>query len=223
MTFEFDHVFICVSLGGEEAERLRAFGLIEGPPNVHPGQGTACRRFFFANSYLELLWVSDPVEAQSERTQPTRLWERWSGRNAGVCPFGIVFRAKAGHEGEVPFPAWEYHPAYLPPTLSLHVATNAGAPTEPMLVYLPLSRRPDSNPGSTGSVLTHGPGLREITRVQLTIPHSEVPSPAVASLTTSEVIGFRAGSEYLLELGFDQELGLRRADFRPSLPLEFCW
>src|SRR6266705_2850427 len=73
MTSEFDHVFICVSVGGEEAGALAAFGLTEGTPNVHPGQGTACRRFFFANNYLELLWVSNAGEAQSEAIQPTHL------------------------------------------------------------------------------------------------------------------------------------------------------
>jgi hypothetical protein len=38
-----------------EAERIAAFGLCEGPSNVHPGQGTANRRFFFRNAMLELL------------------------------------------------------------------------------------------------------------------------------------------------------------------------
>ena len=57
MPLQFDHLFICTSVGAPDAERLVAFGLTEGEPNVHPGQGTACRRFFFRNAYLELLWV----------------------------------------------------------------------------------------------------------------------------------------------------------------------
>jgi hypothetical protein len=54
MTVEFDHMFICTQLGAPEADRLVAFGLSEGTPNSHPGQGTACRRFFFRNAMLEL-------------------------------------------------------------------------------------------------------------------------------------------------------------------------
>jgi hypothetical protein len=50
MTFEFDHAFICVSVGGDEASALTALGLNEREPSSHPGHGTACRRFFFANS-----------------------------------------------------------------------------------------------------------------------------------------------------------------------------
>lgn len=63
MAIQLDHVFICTSLDAPAAEQLAAFGLTEGEPNVHPGQGTACRRFFFRNVYLELLWVHDPDEA----------------------------------------------------------------------------------------------------------------------------------------------------------------
>ena len=47
-TFELDHLLVWVDVGGPEAERLAAFGLTEGAPNTHPGQGTACRRFFFS-------------------------------------------------------------------------------------------------------------------------------------------------------------------------------
>lgn len=30
MTFELDHLFICTDIGAEEADRLVAFGLVEG-------------------------------------------------------------------------------------------------------------------------------------------------------------------------------------------------
>jgi hypothetical protein len=51
----------------EAAARLSAFGLSEGTPNMHPGQGTPCRRFYFQNAYLELVWVSSEVEIQTPR------------------------------------------------------------------------------------------------------------------------------------------------------------
>ena len=47
MAFELDHVFICAAAGAPEAASLIAFGLTEGTPNTHPGQGTANRRFFY--------------------------------------------------------------------------------------------------------------------------------------------------------------------------------
>lgn len=49
MRIELDHLFVCTAPGAPEAEKLVQFGLQEGPPNQHSGQGTACRRFSFVN------------------------------------------------------------------------------------------------------------------------------------------------------------------------------
>jgi hypothetical protein len=62
MLIELDHLFVCTDPGGPEAEKLVQFGLREGPPNQHPGQGTACRRFSFANAMIELFWVNDGAQ-----------------------------------------------------------------------------------------------------------------------------------------------------------------
>lgn len=51
-TMVLDHIFICVQPGASEAEALIDFGLTEGSPNRHQGQGTANRRFFFRNAFL---------------------------------------------------------------------------------------------------------------------------------------------------------------------------
>lgn len=75
---ELDHVFICTAAGAPEADLLSDLGLTEGPPNVHPGQGTVNRRFCFQNALLELLWVHDPEQAQNAYRRPTHLWERLS-------------------------------------------------------------------------------------------------------------------------------------------------
>jgi hypothetical protein len=119
MTIELDHVFICVAKGGPEGARLVQFGLAEGAPNVHAGQGTANRRFFFRNGMLELLWVEDSAEARSEQSAPTRLWERWLGRSSGLCPFGIVTMPAKQANCEPPFSALEYRPRWLPPALNI--------------------------------------------------------------------------------------------------------
>ena len=110
MPVELDHVFVCVSQGAPEAEQLIQFGFREGTPNVHLGQGTANRRFFFRNSMLEFLWVENSIEAQSEQTLPTGIWERWSGRRSGACPFGVVLRPVSVESTTTPFPSWEYRP-----------------------------------------------------------------------------------------------------------------
>ncbi len=124
---EVDHIFICTQAGAPEAEALLEFGLIEGEPNKHLGQGTANRRFFFHNAMLELLWVEDIDEVQSELTKPMKLYERCFPTDDTVSPFGIAFRPSDIKE-EVSFEAWDYHPMYLPDSLKIQVATNAPIP-----------------------------------------------------------------------------------------------
>src|SRR5215475_6663013 len=108
MAVEFDHLFVCTAPGAPEAETLVRFGLRESLPNSHPGQGTACRRFAFLNAMIELFWVSNSQEAQSERTRRTLLWERWSARARGAAPFGICLRPGDSEDCTLPFPGWEY-------------------------------------------------------------------------------------------------------------------
>ncbi len=113
MMVELDHIFICTELGAPEADQLVAFGLVEGTSNVHPGQGTANRRFFFHNAMLELVWVYDEREARSPPIAPAQLWERWRYRFTGYSPFGICLRplnarrALSGRPAALPFATWE--------------------------------------------------------------------------------------------------------------------
>jgi hypothetical protein len=220
---ELDHVFICVSSDAPEASALTQFGLSEGQPNVHPGQGTACRRFFFSNGYIELLWVDNAAEAQTETVRPTCLWERWEGRTSGSCPFGFVFRPAAHQAASSPFPSWHYRPPYLPNTLDIQVGTNADVPGEPMLAYLSFANRPDARQGAERQNMDHAVGLREISRIQMLGPIGQTLSPALTTAAKAGLIPTGFASEYLLEIGFDGELSRRAKDFRPALPLIFRW
>src|SRR5262249_30068620 len=159
------------------AEGLKAFGLTEGKPNTHPGQGTACRRFFFENAYLELLWVHSATEAQTEETRPTRLWERWSGRTGESCPFAGCVRPAADEQSQEPcFATWDYRPSYFPPGVSLGIARNSETITEPMLCYLESGQRPDRYTALRRQPMEHAAGFHEITRVAFISPGASVRS-----------------------------------------------
>jgi hypothetical protein len=223
MAAEFDHLFICASPGADEARLLASFGLNEGKPNVHPGQGTACRRFFFLNGYIELIWVRNEAESQSEPIRPTHLWERWVGRGSGCCPFGFGFRPGPHHVATPPFPAWDYRPPYLPESWSFQVATNAALLTEPMLFYLSFLNQPGARPGAEPQKVEHSAGLREITRVEMLSPCTDSLSPALTAVVSAGLIRMRTGKEYLIEVGFDGESLGQAADCRPTLPLLLRW
>jgi len=216
MSVELDHVFVCCDVGAPEASFLVRGGLLEGSRNTHPGQGTANRRFFFWNSFLELLWVSDPAEAQSAAVLPTQLWERWFRRASGACPFGVIFRPRGGSIDEAPFPTWSYRPSYLPNDFSIEVGRDM-ALREPQLFYLPFARRPDP---SRREPTTHPAGIDRITSVSVSIPPEHEWSPALARALDAGLFTIRSGPDYLLELGFDGERGAP-LDLRPDLPLLF--
>jgi hypothetical protein len=214
MRFELDHLFVCTAQGGPEAERLVEFGLHEGPSNRHLGQGTANRRFAFGNAMIELLWVSDAQEAQSERSRRTLLWERWSGREGNASPFGICLRPVDSRDTAPPFPSWEYRPAYLPDPLVMHIGE--GGIEEPMWFYLGFMQRARREEW----FIEHPIGIREITGLTLTTP---VPlrSSASQKIIESGILRVLTGATSLLEIEFD---GMRRnehVDFRPDLPLIF--
>ncbi len=215
-----DHVFICCSVGAPEAGALARLGLREGTSNTHPGQGTACRRFFFENAYLELLWVSDPNEAQCEAVRRTRLWDRWSNRGRTACPFGVVLRPPAEpRDLAPPFPTWAYHPSYMPPEVVIEIALDTPL-SEPELFYLGFQRgraRFEQEP------MAHGMPATEITDVGIGIPVPGPRSVAVAAAQAMGLIRIHEAEQYVLELTFDQAMHGATADLRPDLPLILRW
>ncbi|MBI5379015.1 MAG: VOC family protein [Nitrospirae bacterium] len=220
MGYEFDHLFVCTAVGAPEAEHLITFGLTEGASNVHPGQGTANRRFFFHNAMLELLWVHDAAEAQSEPVGRTQLWERWSGWNSKASPFGICVRPADPRSTDVPFPAWEYRPPYLRDSLVIYVGEDTPI-AEPLWFYMDVVRRADSQQVEKRQPLTHPIGFPEVTGVRLTSLSVQPLSGVAQTVLRSGVVSVRPGSEHLLEVMFDGSRHWRSADFRPFLPLVF--
>jgi len=211
---ELDHLFVCTAPGAPEAEKLVQFGLHEGPPSQHAGQGTANRRFAFANAMIELLWVSDAREAQSQSTRRTLLWERWSGREDNASPFGICLRPVDSQDTGPPFPAWEYRPAYLSDPLFMHIG-EVGI-EEPMWVYLGFMRRVHREQ----RFIEHPLGIREITGLTLTTP-LPLRSNLSQKIVESGILATRAGTTSLLEIEFDGNRRKEYMDFRPHLPLVF--
>ncbi|HEY9108024.1 MAG TPA: VOC family protein [Roseateles sp.] len=218
MTLELDHVFICGSPGAPEADALTSLGLNEGSPNTHPGQGTANRRFFFGNAFLELLWVAEPEEARSEQTARTKLWERWSQRTSGASPFGIVFRPQGANTSSAPFATWPYRPNYLPPGLAIEIAE--GVPLEePELVYLPFLLRSGT---PVHEPTEHSLPIRQVCGVAVGLPSgpASLSQPSRAALSAG-LVGYRTAKEHLLELSFHAPLA-SVVDLRPTLPLLLC-
>jgi hypothetical protein len=220
-SFELDHVFICTAVGAPEAALLSNFGLTEGPSNVHPGQGTANRRFFFHNAMLELLWVHDPEQARNAQTRPTHLWERWCGRSRNASPFGICLRPQHPETTALPFPAWAYTPAYVPAPWVIHVGDHATMLAEPLLFYVAFDRSPDQ--AASRSPITHAAGFREITALRVQGPQQTPLSAVLQAAVDTGAVTWCPGSQHHMEIGFDGETHNQIIDLRPTLPLTLSW
>ena len=225
MPLELDHFFICTSAGAPAAEQLIRFGLAEGAPSRHPGQGTANRRFFFEDAFLELLWVDDPAEAQSAAVRRTGLWERWSKRDQGASPFGICLRPAGDRQIQAPFATWEYRPPYLPESLAIQMADNSQMISLPLLFFIPFGRRPDADDEARRPPLDHPAGLRAITRLHIGVSRADAAGSLEQRTVEREcpLVSFVPADEHLLEIGFDNETQTQHHDFRPKLPLVFRW
>ena len=208
MQLAIDHIFITTSVGAPGADLLRDFGLIEGSPNRHTGQGTACRRFFFRNAMLELIWAEDEVELRSPEVRRTQLWEHWRAREESASPIGIIL---SGGD-KCPFPAWRYSNAMMP-GFSIEVA-EATSLEEPLWFHFETSFPPSMQPRE------HPCGFRDLTAVRLTgptLPHDSVTSSMARDCVITTGLG-----RHLLELQFDGGRQ-RHVDFLPDLPLTFTW
>lgn len=219
MAFQLDHVFILCDRGAPEADALVRLGIREGSGNTHPGQGTACRRFFFSNVYLELLWVEDAAEARSEPVWRTRLLDRWTLRRAGACPFGVILRPSFDSvQAPLPFPTWRYTPPYLPAGLAIDVAD--GTPLEePAVFHMGVQR---SRGRTLWEPMGHEPPVRTVSRVSIGGPLPLVPSAARRALEDVRAVAFGDASTYLLTLDFSDTAGAV-ADLRADLPLVLRW
>lgn len=214
MPLQVDHVFVCCDPEAPEAEALLKAGLVEGTRNVHPGQGTENRRFFFARGFLELFWVANADEAQSAPARRLGLWPRWLGRRSGACPFGIVFGpCGAGVEGP-PFASWVYQPKYLPEGTRLLVA-DAMSLQEPALFSMEWAEAP----GIVGSQPTeHAVPLSAMTSVSVGIPSTVTLSEGSRAAVAAGLLTFYDSPTYELAIQFDSPANAR-LDLRPDLPI----
>jgi len=219
MTYALDHLFVCCAEGAPESARLVRLGLAEGSPNTHPGQGTACRRFFFENAYIELIWVTDAQEAQAERAARTRLWSRWSQRAAGASPFAIILRPTGSDEQDPPFASWAYHPLYLPPHLAIHVAE--GTPlSEPAFFFIGFARSPAQ---IQAQPLGHRLGVRRFTAVEVGMPGGSAPCAAARAVQDAGIVTFVEAAHHVMTVTLDDARAGGSADLRPELPLVLRW
>jgi hypothetical protein len=216
MALYLDHAFVLCDVGAPEAEVLTRRGFVEGSANVHPGQGTANRRFFFANFMLELLWVAHPAETASDAVRHTGLWERWSRRTTGASRFGLIYGGVQAQGSSPLFITESYYPTYFPPQTSIEIVQGLSL-DEPALFWIPslsADRRKRSEPTN------HQAAVRIITGVSIGVPTAGALSLSALKARDAGLLDFFDSASPVLEVHFQGE-GEDSIDCRPHLPVVF--
>ena len=215
MSFEVDHVFVAASEGAPEATDLVKAGFVEGPANVHPGQGTACRRFFFENAYLELVWLENRAEASSRVAARTGLRER-AAVESESSHVGVCLRAR-DLAARLPVKTWSYSPPYVPEGMAIPIGANSSRLDEPLLFFLPVGVEPRK------SEEVHPNGARRISRVRLTLPSSLDVSPELAWLTDSGIVEVEPAETESVSVVLDGGTAGDSVALDLAVPLKLSW
>ncbi len=210
---QLDHIFVLASPNAPEADRLTEAGLIEGTSREHPGQGTSNRRFFFANTTLEFLYIHNIAEAINGAGSKLKLVER--AINAEGSPFGLVTRW-FGDEPTPDYPYWEYQPDYFPAPMCFYVGKNSDNFDEPLCICMPPALPPPSTPPEPNNALMN------LTAVELSIPHYAA-SETLTRFGECDLMTIALAEEHKLKLVFNDAAMGRSINLMPDIPLVVIW
>ncbi|MBD2315038.1 VOC family protein [Desertifilum sp. FACHB-1129] len=221
LPLELDHVLIWVQPSAPEIAKLEAMGLQPTSRTAsHQGQGTASRFFFFANAYLELIWLADEAVAQQNTERTAIDWRsRAAWQQTGASPFGVGFRCDRDSVElrHFPHPYWA---EWMSPQTSIYFANSATQALEPLWFvvpeYMAFATQFQQYPDDLQTLAeSHPLGVRKVTDVKITGIHQS----HLAFLSHQTIVTATTGSFPLLEITFDCASQGKILDARPQLPL----
>ena len=198
MPFEIDHLFVVSEFAAPIVDKIVTAGFIEGSARNHPGQGTANRRIFFYNNYLEFLFLTLREETLAENIERTGIIPRCR-RDPKSCPIGIALRKRHSDTTTESFPTWTYQPHYMPPELNIQIATTSHNCASPLVFLVP-------NVASTPSVIDvpeHPTGARFLTDICVGVPADFVFDEPCTILQNAGIAKFVPSADWRVELTFD--------------------
>ncbi|MEL7001644.1 MAG: VOC family protein [Bacteroidota bacterium] len=195
---KIDHIFIFSNNDAEEAGELVNTGFTEGSRRKHPGQGTANRKFYFDNFFLEILYVTDQAEITNDVIGPIKLWKRSNFEPKGTSRFGLCV-VNDDDTDNLFAQALEYQPSYFPEGNAINIITNEENPQLPWTFQLPFkgqNRRSDEP-------TEHRIGAQHLTKATFGIADLKNTVSFVEAFEASEQIDFELSQLNQLKLVFD--------------------
>ena len=216
---ELDHVFVFAPQGSSEQDVvavLEEAGLTVNPERNEFPDGVVGRYVFFANAYLEILWLGPDADTDAE-TRRAATWE-----TSGASPFGIGLRRQPGAPDPLPFRSRAKTEEWMEPGTEMRLLNDASELLAPSLFVVPeyMAMPSWSDPGDDPASRP-AQARTNVTGVRMVATPESVPQATDALIGTS--VRIESGEAPLMELSIGSELQLqlqlRRTDLRPILPL----
>ncbi len=213
MPLILDHLFILTKPAVPEARLIAESGMVEGSRNSHPGQGTANRRFFAANSTIELLYLNDVKEARFGPARGLRFADRLKMDLAS--PFGLVLRY-SDHLVDDELPGWQYCPEYFDAELCFRVGENSDLLEEPLCIVMPPGlARPELDASMENPAW-------QLTRLMISVPVVS-PSLPLAMVSACDGVELILNQPHWLVLEFNSGESGCEQSLMPHSPVVLRW
>lgn len=211
-----DHIFIFTNDQGKIADQLVKFGFSEGSNRVHAGQGTTNRKFYFDNFFLEILWVHDEAEINSELIKPIGLWQRANYQSNDFSPFGLCV-VNTDETDRLFENAHKYQPSYFPDGMTIDILKNERQPNFPWTFRLPFKgqNKIEKEP------MSHENGIKYLSKVEFHVENINDLN-FMKSFEDAQNINFVKSDKTWLNLTFDKgKQGLSKTFESLQLTIEY--
>ena len=236
---ELDHFFIWVENPETVKESLTKIGfniLADSISTIHEGQGTAGKYFFFWNCYLELLYVYDKQEIETNKklNDSLGLFFKPDLISKGASPFGIGLYMKNYQPERIPFRTFKYHQKWMgSDEMNLFVSkTSFELPKEPE-VFIVFPEIQTWNFSSIDEIddkfseethfkrdlFNHPNNAKKVTKIVIETTIEEPFSETMKIVNGIQHIEIKKGRENLMKIYFDNQRQGKSFDLRPKLPL----
>lgn len=234
---QVDHFNIWVKNPKIAKEQLTDIGFTSVPDSlsqVHNGQGTAGRYFYFLNGYLELIFVYDQneLEENNAKNKDLDFTERANFEKNGASPFSVALKVKDYNTEKIPFEKISYHQDWMEENVNIYSAKNSKKNLrEPSIfvvypeieseIFESLSALQNSPGGDVfwKEFFKHQNGAKKITNIIITSTDLDLNTETIQAVNGIENIIIKSGKEHLMELYFDNNIQGKSFDLRPELPL----
>lgn len=227
--FNLDHILIWVDKDAPDIELFIENGFTCIISGKHSQQGTSGKYLFFLNFYIELLYISDNVEAYENIEKfGCNYIERSNWRLNHASPFGLALKMETFDKEKIAFDYTEYKADWMRDDGLIMADNNKNLLAPLVFVLRPKMEFPcynsidemlmDNRPDDFKKNHIHENGIKTLTSYNVCINPEAETSKLINYLNTSGINIFK-GDDNCIELIFDNEINNREIDFRPRLPL----